>query len=213
MNPHLDQPVLTAGAPLEGCQAAALLVHGRGRDPAEMIDLAERFAVPGVAYLAPTAAERTWYPYSFLEPVERNQPLLDYALEAYLAQVTALHAAGVPLRKIVLIGFSQGACLTAEYAARHAGRYGGIVAFTGGLIGPPGTTWDGRGDFAGTPMLIGGAERDGWVPAWRMHESAEHFQRWGAEVSTLFYGGDSHVVSDDEIAAARKILRAAAEAA
>ncbi|HMQ29635.1 MAG TPA: dienelactone hydrolase family protein [Chloroflexaceae bacterium] len=213
MNPHLDQPVLTAGAPLEGCRAAALLVHGRGRDPAEMIALAEGFGVPGVAYLVPAAAERTWYPYSFLEPLGRNQPLLDYALEAYLARVAALHAAGVPLRKIVLMGFSQGACLTVEYAARHAGRYGGVVAFTGGLIGPQGTVWERCGDFGGAPVLIGGAERDAWVPAWRMGESAEHFRQMGAQVSTLFYAGDSHVVSDDEIAAARAILRAAAEAA
>lgn len=208
MNPHLDQPVLTAGAPLERCRVAALLVHGRGRDAAEMLAIAAQLDLPDVAYVAPAAAERSWYPYSFLEPVERNCQHLEHALEAYLSHVTTLHAAGVALRRIVLIGFSQGACLTAEYAVRHAGRYGGVVLFTGGLIGPEGTNWPQRGSFDGTPVLIGGAEQDSWVPAWRMRESAEVFRQMGAQVTTLLYPGETHIVSPAELAAARAILSA-----
>lgn len=212
MNPHLHQPAHTAGAPLGRCRAAAILVHGRGRDPEELLALGAQLAVPDVAYVAPAAADRSWYPHSFLEPLERNQPHLEHALEAYLSHVTALRAAGVPLGRIVLIGFSQGACLTAEYARRHAGRYGGVVLFTGGLIGPRGSVWDREGSFDDTPVLIGGAEQDGWVPAWRMRESAELFRQMGARVTTLLYPGESHVVSEGEITAARAILRAAAEA-
>lgn len=208
MNIHLDQPTLTTGAPLKRCRAAALLLHGRGRAPDEMIALAEQLNLSDVAFVAPAAAGNSWYPYRFLEPVEHNQPYLAYALEMVHTRVIELQAHGVPLRRIVLIGFSQGACLAAEYAARHAARYGGIILFTGGLIGSQGTTWEYPGDFDGTPMLVGGAEADGWVPLWRMHESVGVFRHMGARVQTHFYPGDSHLVSGAEIAAARAIVHA-----
>ncbi|MBO9343234.1 MAG: dienelactone hydrolase family protein [Roseiflexus sp.] len=206
MNIHLNQPVLTAGAPLDRCRAAAILIHGRGGAPVQMIDLARTLDVPGVAYIAPSAANQTWYPYRFIEPIARNQPYLDYALEAYQARVQEILAHGVPLRRLVLIGFSQGACLTAEYAVRYAARYGGIVAFTGGLIGPPGTTWRYPGRFDGTPVLFTGAEKDVWIPFWRMRESVEVFSQMGAQIETHFYPGSSHEITESECVAARTIL-------
>lgn len=210
MNIHLDQPILTAGAPLERCRAAALLLHGRGRAPDEMIALAGQLNLPDVAFVAPAAAGNSWYPFRFLEPVERNQPYLADALEMVHRRVMELQAHGLPLRRIVLIGFSQGACLAAEYAARHAARYGGVILFTGGLIGPEGATWEYPGDFDRTAVLVSGAEADGWVPLWRMQESVAVFQHMGARVETCFYPGDSHLVTDPEIAAARAIIRAVA---
>lgn len=213
MNVHLPQPVLTAGAPLDRCRAAAILFHGRGGAPDQMMALARTFDAPGVAYLAPAAAFQSWYPYRFIEPVERNQPYLDDALEAYHVRVQDVLAHGIPLHRLVLIGFSQGACLTAEYAVRHAARYGGIVIFTGGLIGPEGTVWNYPGNFDGTPVVIGGAEQDAWVPFWRARESVEVFRGMGARVETHFYPGSSHEVSARELAAARAILRAVTEEA
>jgi predicted esterase len=207
MNPHLQQPVQTSGARLEHCSAAAVLLHGRGRSPEEMIALAERLAVPEVAYLAPAAEGASWYPHSFLEPLTNNQPRLSYALEVCQHHMLLLHAQGLSLKKIVLVGFSQGACLAAEYVWRNPAPYGGVILFTGGLHGPPGTTWAKQvGDFAHTPLLISGADEDSWVPATRMRESAEAFQRMGADVQLQLYPGDSHIVSDTEIAAARSIL-------
>jgi predicted esterase len=186
-NPHLGQPILTSGAALESCRAAALLFHGRGRTPDEMIELAARMAVPRVAYLAPTADGNTWYPYSFLEPLERNQPALSQALAAYAALVADLLGRGIAQRQLVLIGFSQGACLTAEYAVRHAGRYGGVALFTGGLIGPPGTRWEYPGAFDGTPVFMGGSATDAFVPLARMRESAAIFSAMGAHVTEQYY--------------------------
>ena len=205
--------MLASGVPLEGCRAAALLFHGRGRTPDEMIELAARMAVPGMAYLAPTADGNSWYPYSFLEPLERNQPALTHALAAYAALVADLLERGFEQRRLVLIGFSQGACLTAEYAARHAGRYGGVVLFTGGLIGPPGTRWEYTGAFDGTPIFMGGSTVDAFVPVARMRESAAIFRTMGAQVTEQFYDQDGHVVTDAEIAAARAIIQLTASAA
>jgi phospholipase/carboxylesterase len=208
-NPHLGQPVLASGAPLEGCRAAALLFHGRGRTPEEMIALAARMAVPGVAYLAPTAAGNSWYPYSFLEPLERNEPALTHALAAYAAFVGELLARGIDRGRLVLIGFSQGACLTAEYAVRHTGRYGGVVLFTGGLIGPPGTRWEQSGAFDGTPIFLGGSMVDAFVPVARMRESAAIFRALGAQVTEQFYDQAGHIVTDGELVAARAIMQSA----
>jgi predicted esterase len=212
-NPHLGQPILTSGEALEDCRAAALLFHGRGRTPDEMIALAARMAVPGVAYLAPTAAGNTWYPYSFLEPLERNEPALSHALAAYAALVADLLERGIEQRRLVLIGFSQGACLTAEYAVRHAGRYGGVALFTGGLIGPPGTRWEYPDAFDGTPIFMGGSTADAFVPLARMRESAAIFRKLGAHVTEQFDDQDGHIITDGEIAAARAIIQSSASVA
>lgn len=210
MNHHSGKPVLTAGAPLTDCRAAAILIHGRGRTPDEMIALVDQFAVPGVAYVAPAAAGQTWYPQSFLAPMEHNEPFLSDALAVYAEQIAAAHAAGVPTQKIILAGFSQGACLTAEFAFRNPAPYGGIILFTGGLIGPQGTTWASDGTFAGAPVFIGGADNDPFVPAWRMRETAAVFRSLDAEVVEHIYSSSDHLMTKAEIETARAIIAAVA---
>lgn len=205
---HPEQPVATFGAPLGAGRGVALLIHGRGRDPDDMLAVAVRLDEPGFTYLAPAAAGGSWYPHSFLEPRERNEPALSRALARYDQLVAELLAGGLPAERLVLAGFSQGACLTAEYALRHPARYGGVILFTGGLIGPPGTTWEPAGSFGGTPIIIGGSTADPFVPAWRMRESAAVFRAMGAVVTERYYQGTDHLVSDEEIAAAQIILRA-----
>lgn len=196
----------TAGVPLDRCRTAAILLHGRGRTPDEMIALAEQFAVPDVAYLAPRATEQTWYPYSFLEPLERNEPALSGALAVCAGLVAQIRAAGVPNQRIVLLGFSQGACLAAQFVYQYPTRYGGVVLFTGGLIGPPGTTWAPTGTFGGAPILLSGANHDPFVPAWRMEETAAVFRGMDAAVVEQIYTSSEHVVTPAEIAATSALL-------
>ena len=141
-----------------------------------------------------------------MERIEANEPYLSYALERYDQLVTDLVDRGYAKDKIVLLGFSQGACLTAEYAVRHATRYGGVVIFTGGLIGPPGTRWDYGGTFAGTPLFLGSSDVDGWVPLERVKESTAIFKKMGADVTERIYPGMGHLVNEDEITHARAIM-------
>lgn len=204
--PHEGQPVLRAGAPPGEARAAVVLLHGRGADAEDILGLAEPLWQPGVAYLAPQAAGHTWYPYSFLAPLEANEPWLSSALARVGELVTDLAAEGLAGERVVLAGFSQGACLTIEYAARHARRYGGIVAFTGGLIGPPGTPRDYAGSFDGTPAFIGAGDPDPHVPWSRVEESAAVLTRMGAEAKVARYPGLGHAIAEDEIAHAREIL-------
>ena len=182
-------------------------MHGRGRDTDDILGLADRVGIEDFSYLAPAAHEGSWYPYSFLEPIEKNEPRLSYALELYDEAVNGLLEQGIPRRRIVLAGFSQGACLTAEYAVRHADRYGGILLFTGGLIGPPGTRWEYGGSFGGTPVFLGTSDVDEFVPEERVRESAKVFEGMGADVTLRVYAGMDHAVNDDEIAVARNIIR------
>ena len=151
-------------------------------------------------------ASNTWYPFSFLEQVDRNEPYLTSALSRLQRVVADIQAAGISGERIVLLGFSQGACLAAEFAYRHAQRFGGMVLFSGGLIGPPGTTWHSSRSFGGTPVFLGCSDIDAHVPQWRVDESAEVFHRMEAVVTKRIYPGMGHVVSDDEIRAAQSLL-------
>ena len=205
-NPHEGQPVATMGKPVEEGRGVAVMLHGRGRDTADILGVAGRIGEESFAYLAPAARDNSWYPYSFLEPVEKNGPYLSRALEVCEGLVNGLSEKGIPRRRIVLAGFSQGACLAAEYAVRHADRYGGILLFTGGLIGPPGTSWEHEGSFDGTPVFLGTSDVDEFVPGERVRESADVFERMGADVTLRVYPGMDHLVNDDEITAAREIL-------
>jgi len=198
--------LLTAGVPLQEAQAAMILVHGRGATAASILMLAEELDRDGFAYLAPQAPGQTWYPYSFLAPLEQNQPHLDAALatlENVLAQVAA---AGVPAERIIFLGFSQGACLASEFVARHARRYGGLVALSGGLIGPPGTPRVYPGDLAGTPVFLGCSDVDPHIPAWRVEESAAVLEQLGAAVTMRLYPGMGHSVNEDEINFVRQMM-------
>ncbi len=206
MGPHAGQPVVEAGAPLEQAPAAVIMVHGRNAGPANILDLVPRLARPNLAYLAPAAANRTWYPYSFMTEIAGNEPGLSSALALLESVVARVEAAGIPRSRTVLLGFSQGACLAAEFAIRHASRFGGVVVFSGGAIGPPGTRWDDAGRFDGTPVFLGCSDRDSHVPEPRVIETAELFTRMGADVTTRIYPGMGHLVNDDEIAFAQGLL-------
>lgn len=198
----------TRGAPLERAKAVIVVLHGRGASAEGILDLADVLAEPDVAYLAPEAPGNTWYPYSFMAPTAQNEPHLSRALATVAAVLTALRALGVPAERIGLLGFSQGACLALESAARNPDAFGTAIAYSGGLIGPPGTPRDYAGDFAAKSIFIGCSDVDAHIPLARVMESAEVFQRLGAEITKRIYPGFGHAVNDDEIAHARRLLKA-----
>ncbi len=208
MGPHAEQPVLEAGVPLGQARVVAIMVHGRNAGPENILDLVPRLARPGVTYLAPAAANRTWYPNSFLADIASNEPGLSSGLAVLASLVARAEGAGVPRERVVLIGFSQGACLATEFAIRHASRFGGVVAFSGGAIGPPGTRWDESGRFEGTPIFFGCSDIDSHVPATRVVESAALCTRMGAAVTQRLYPGMGHTINDDEIAWAQGVIEA-----
>lgn len=204
--PHAGAIVARLGAPLGHSQAVVIMMHGRNAAPQNILDLVPHLHRPGVAYLAPAAAGQTWYPFSFLAETAKNEPGLSSGLRMLDHLVTDVVSRGVPSEQIALLGFSQGACLTAEFAVRHAGRFGGLLIFSGGLIGPPGTTWNHTGTFDGTPVFLGCSDVDAHIPKERVTESAAVFARMGADVTARLYPGIGHLVNDDEIAFAGLIL-------
>jgi predicted esterase len=204
--PHQGQPVHTAGKPLETAAAALILVHGRGATAVNILELAELLPHPNMAYLAPQAANNTWYPFSFLAPIANNEPHLSSALQLLGDLVTQVEAAGVPADRIVIGGFSQGACLASEFVARSARRYGGLLAFSGGVIGPPGTPRDYPGKLDGAPVFIGCSDVDPHIPLARVQETAELFTRMGAQVTQKIYPGMGHTIIQDEIDHALQIV-------
>ncbi|HEX2906001.1 MAG TPA: dienelactone hydrolase family protein [Phototrophicaceae bacterium] len=207
-NPHAGQPVLQAGGPLEQAQAAMLLIHGRGAAADDILTLAEEFNQPGFVYLAPQAAGNTWYPQRFMEPIVTNEPWLSSALGIVAGLLMQVQAAGIAPEQTILLGFSQGACLTLEYAARHARRYGGVVGFSGGLIGPDDTPRDYPGTLAGTPVFLGCSDRDPHIPAARVLESAEVMRRLGGAVTARLYPGMGHTVNAEELDFVRQMMAA-----
>ena len=184
------------------------MAHGRGAGPENILNLLPRLSRPSLTYLAPAAANRTWYPYHFMTDIAANEPGLSSALGVLGSLITRIEKAGVPQSRIVLLGFSQGACLSSEFAIRHAGRFGGVIAFSGGAIGPAGTRWEYPGTLHGTPAFFGCSDQDAHVPESRVTETAAIFARLGADVTTRIYPGMGHVVSDDEIAFAQEMLDA-----
>ncbi len=208
MHPHADQPLVTRGRPLGEGAAAMILVHGRGATPDNILELADALPHPDFTYLAPAASGNTWYPYSFMADIPSNEPGISSGLAVLDSLVERVMEAGVPARRIVLAGFSQGACLMSEFAVRRARRYGGILAFSGGLIGPPGTVWSQEGDFDGTPAFFGCSDVDAHVPRSRVDESARVLAGMGANVEKRIYPGMGHLINEDEIAFARSVVEA-----
>jgi predicted esterase len=207
--PHQGQPVLEAGEPLTTARAAMILVHGRGASAADIMTVGAELKHPGVAYLAPQAAGNAWYPNPFTAPLESNEPYLSSALEV-LSSLVAMVEESIRADRIILLGFSQGACLTLEFAARNARRYGGVVGLSGGLIGPDGTPRDYTGAFDGTPAFLGCSDVDPHIRKDRVLEAADVFTRMGAEVTARLYPQMGHTVNADEIQAVREIVAATA---
>ncbi|MGB8537235.1 MAG: dienelactone hydrolase family protein [Acidobacteriaceae bacterium] len=205
-DPHRDQPVQTLGAKLTEAVAAVILLHGRGASAEDILGLATEMYDERFTYLAPQAAGNSWYPNSFLAPIEKNEPWLSSALAKVGTIVQQAVAAGVSRDRIFVCGFSQGACLSSEFVARNPARYGGVIAFTGGLIGPPGADLHHDGDLGGMPALFSSGDPDPHVPWSRVLESAEQFTAMGAEVKTQRYSGRPHTVLPQEIKSARELI-------
>jgi len=202
---HADGRTAYAGNDVREAERAMILVHGRGATPESILELADELPSDlGFAFVAPGASEssahpRSWYPNSFLAPIEANEPGLSSGLARIEAAVVELGKHGISPESIVLLGFSQGACLTAEFAARRARRWGGVVALTGGLAGDGGAPRDYAGDFHGTPVFLGCSDRDPHVPLWRVDETEEVLRRMGAQVEKRIYPGMPHTVIRDEL--------------
>jgi predicted esterase len=205
-DPHGAQAVLRRGPAPADARLAAILVHGRGASAEDVLGLAQELRAKDVAYLAPQAAGRTWYPFSFLAPIERNEPGVSSGLGVIAGLLSHLEQQGIPASRIVLMGFSQGACLALEFAARNARKYAAIVGLSGGLIGPPGTPRNYAGGFDGTPVFLGCSDIDPHVPLERVRESAEVFRRMDAAVDERIYPGMGHTVNRDELNAVDALL-------
>jgi predicted esterase len=205
-DPHANLPALRAGPAPEQARGTIVMIHGRGAPAESILALYPDLAVEGLAALAPQAAGHTWYPYSFLSPIPQNQPYLDSALRAVDAIISDLLRRGVPSDKIALLGFSQGACLTTEYVARHPRRYGAVMALTGGLIGPPGTPRDYTGSLGGTPVFLGTSDPDPHIPFERVLETEAVLTRMGAKVEVRRYEGMGHTINDEEVGVCRELL-------
>lgn len=205
-DPHRDQPILVSGAPPGDAAGAMILVHGRGSSAGDMQEFARTLERPSFQCFTPAAAGGTWYPYSFLEPLKRNEPHLSSALRLVEKALEKAIAAGHPAERVVLLGFSQGACLALEFAARHARRYGGIVGLSGGLIGPEDTPRDYAGSFDGTPAFLGCSDVDPHIPKRRVDLTATIMERMQARVTKRIYPGMGHTVNADELAAVQSLL-------
>jgi phospholipase/carboxylesterase len=206
MNAHSAQRVEHFGAPPATASTVAIVVHGRNQSPEWMREfLIDRLDMLDVAFVAPEAADNTWYPGGFMQELDDNEPKLTWALDRIDQLVGELEAAGRSRAEIFLLGFSQGACLLAEYISRHPARYGGVGVLTGGLIGPPGTTWQGA-SLDGTPIVIATSDIDEWVPLARAEQTRDVFENRGGAVTWRVYAGMDHIISDDEIALISTLL-------
>lgn len=211
-DPHGQAQLYAAGAALDEASSAIIAIHGRGADAADIINLAGELAPPGVVILAPNAVGQTWYPYRFIEPIERNEPYLTSALSLLDRLFARLAESDIPADRVALLGFSQGACLALEYAARNAQRFGAVVGYSGGLIGPMGATFAYPGSMDGTPVFIGCSDVDAHIPVARVEETARVMTELGAAVDLRIYPGMGHTVNQDEIQAGRALLAPLGEA-
>ena len=207
-DPHAQSVILGRGEEPAQAKAALVMIHGRGDSAAGILSLADALDVAGYTLLAPEASGYEWYPYSFLAPLEQNEPWLSSALAKVGSALALLAEAGIPAERTALLGFSQGACLALEYAARNARRYGAIIGLSGGLIGPDGTARDYSGSLSGTPVFLGCSDIDPHIPAARVRETATVLEGMGADVTMRLYPGLGHTVNRDEVDAVNRMLAA-----
>jgi phospholipase/carboxylesterase len=202
--PHQNQPLATAGASPEDAEAAVVLLHGRGATAQGILQIAEEFHQPGVLYLAPQAAGHTWYPNSFLAEIEKNEPGLSSGLQAIEDTLSEAEAAGISTERTLLLGFSQGACLTAEFVARNARQYGGVAILSGAVIGPESRTYEGTLDE--TPVFLECSDDDPHIPLERVHETTQILTDLGGNVTERIYERMGHGVNEDEIQAVGELV-------
>jgi len=205
-DPHRGQPILRRGPEPARARLAIICIHGRGASAEDILTVADELELDDVAYLAPQAAGNTWYPYSFLAALNDNQPGLNSALGVVASIVDDLGAQQIAAGRVAVLGFSQGACLSLEYAARHARRYAAVIAFSGGLIGPPGAPREYTGSLDRTPVFIGCSDVDPHIPVERVRESAVVFRGLSAQVDERIYPRMGHTINGDEISRVRRLL-------
>jgi phospholipase/carboxylesterase len=201
----------SVGSARGASQFAGVLLHGRGKTPEEKIDLAARFGnVEGIRWVVPEAeTPGSWYPGRFWDPLESNEPYLSAAVErCHEAVLEASENSRLDSEHLVIVGFSQGACLALEYVLRHPGNVGSLIVFTGALMGVPGSDWKATASrsLAGLRLLLTGSDVDDWVPEEHTHEAANLFRELGADVQLRIYKGRPHIVSAEEIEEARSFL-------
>lgn len=204
--PHENQPVYSAGVKLDDASAVMILLHGRGASAEDILSLSTHLDYPGFAFLAPQAEGYTWYPNRFIFPVEHNEPYLSDALKVIESLVKQAEAQGIPNRKIFIGGFSQGACLASEYVIRNPKRYGGLIVFSGGYIGPLNMQRQPEGDLSGMPAFLGCSDVDPHIPLQRVKETTSFLTAMGARVTEKIYLNMGHTINDDEIQRARVVI-------
>lgn len=205
-NPHAGQPVYGVGQALDKAHSAMIMLHGRGATAQDILNLSNEFPHTGMSYIAPQAAGYSWWPQRFTAPVAQNEPWLTSALIAIDMVVERVMKVGIPLERIILLGFSQGAVLAGEYAARHPKRYGGVVMLSGGLFGPDEEMYPYEGDMDSTPVFLGCSDVDFHIPLQRVHDSASIFKQLGANVTERIYQGMGHEVNEDELSFVRRLV-------
>jgi len=205
---HQERPVTRKGVPLKDAKAAMILIHGRGGDANGILPLTNHFEAEGFAYLAPSASGNSWYPDRFLAERESNEPYLSSALETVSNLLKEVAEAGIPPEKTMLLGFSQGACLALEVAARNTKKYGAVIALSGGLIGADDELDGYEGTLDGTPVFLGCSDTDFHIPLERVHETRDILTKLGATVDERIYEGMGHTINNDEVQAVNELMKA-----
>lgn len=208
--PHQKSRTVTAGADPEKADGAIIMIHGRGATAESILPLANEFNTENFHFVAPQASGNTWYPYSFMAPSENNEPGISSGLQAIFNIVIDLEKKGISKEKIIILGFSQGACLATEFVARHPARYGGLIAFSGGMIGKGDSlsSENYSGSLENTPYFVGCSDNDAHIPVKRVEESVQVMKKLGADVTKKIYPEMGHTIIQDEIEEAQKIINA-----
>jgi phospholipase/carboxylesterase len=201
-----ENQTIFAGTPFKEAKKVLIMLHGWGGSAEDILSLSDRLKVGGYALVAPQAANNSWYPLTFMAPPSQNEPALTSSIRTIGDLVTRASANGISRKNIFFLGFSQGACLALEFTARHAVRYGGIIAFTGGLIGDKLYTGNYKGDFDNTPVFIGSADPDSHVPIERVHATTLLFRSMHARVTEKIYDHMGHTINEDEIQEANRLI-------